>query len=264
MNKQISDVSFEIISKCPNNCIHCSSCSSMFRSDIFSLDEIKRIIDELISFNVSRISLSGGEPFLHPDLMSIVEYVSSKKIVCDIYSAGIIIDNSGVHSISRNLLKTLKHKGLHRIMFNLQSINELIYNDIMGTIGQQRYVFESINNALKENIEIELHVVPMKLNLNEIDTILNYACEHKIKQVSFLRLVKHGRAYSNDIELDEKTQLQLSKNLKELTKKYNNIRIGIPLTQEHLNCACHAIKNKLYIKYDGCMYGCEAFKPLMT
>lgn len=260
MKKTISDVSFEILSKCPNNCIHCSSCSSMDRLDIFHLDEIKRIVDELKEFNVERICLSGGEPFLHPNLVDIVKYISSHDIICDVYSAGIIKDKLGVYSLNRSLLKTLKDNGLHRIMFNLQAINELVYDSIMKTVGQQKYVLQSIDNAIAENIETELHVVPMKLNYREIDNLLEYAHKHTIKQVSFLRLVKHGRALNNDIELDEEKELEISTYLKNLTSKYSNIRLGIPLTQGNIECACHAIKNKLYIKYDGCMYGCEAFK----
>lgn len=260
MAKKITDVSFEILSKCPNNCIHCSSCSSMERTDIFHLEEIKRIISELKEFKVERICLSGGEPFLHPNLVDIVEYISLQGIICDIYSAGIIKDELKICSLSRDLLKTLKGKGLHRIMFNLQALDENIYDTIMGTKGQQRYVLESIDNAIAENIEIELHVVPMKLNYGEIDKLLDYAQIHRIEQISFLRLVKHGRALNNDIGLNEEKEFELSAYLKGMMPKYKNIRIGIPLTNGKINCACHAIKNKLYIKYDGCMYGCEAFK----
>lgn len=260
MSKKIVDVSFEILSKCPNKCIHCSSCSSMECSDIFHLDEIKRIIDELKELNVERICLSGGEPFLHPNLIDIVEYISLQGIVCDIYTAGIIKDKFKSCSLSSKLLKTLKNKGLHRIMFNVQAIDENIYNSIMGTKEQQQYLFESIDNAIAEGVEVELHVVPMKLNYSEIDKILDYAQKHQIKQVSFLRLVRHGRAVNNDIGLSEKKEIELATYLQDLTSKYNNIRIGIPLSSSKINCACHAIKNKLYIKYDGCMYGCEAFK----
>lgn len=40
----------------------------------------------------------------------------------------------------------------------------------------------------------------------------------------------------------------------------NKIRIGIPLQREGSDCCCYAGKNKLCIRYDGKVFGCETFK----
>lgn len=79
---------FHITNKCNMNCPGCYSrdfrdnCSP----DYLNLEQIKRILDNLCSANVSTIILSGGEPFLRDDLLEILHYIKHekhfKKVVC--------------------------------------------------------------------------------------------------------------------------------------------------------------------------------------
>jgi len=256
----IKDVSFEILSKCPNNCLHCSSRSSMKSLDIFSLDEVRNIIEQLTKLSVERICISGGEPFLHSDLLAIVEIIIKSGITCDIYSAGIIKNDSETFAISKDMLIKLKQIGLNRIMFNVQAIDEDKYNLIMGTKGQQQHLFASIRNSIESGIETEIHFVPMTHNIDQIDKVLAYADNSNVKQVSFLKLVNHGRAKNNALELSIQEENELRIKLAKLAESNPKIRIGIPLTNGKTVCGCHAINHKIYIKYDGGVYGCEAFK----
>ncbi|MEG0799047.1 MAG: hypothetical protein RSG51_01275 [Bacilli bacterium] len=44
----IKDLCFEIIQKCPNNCLFCSSCSSIEKENIISFKVFKETIDHLM------------------------------------------------------------------------------------------------------------------------------------------------------------------------------------------------------------------------
>jgi len=258
----IYDVSFEILSKCPNNCLYCSSGSNIDKQEKFSFDKIQDIIEQLVKLPVKRICLSGGEPFLRQDLLAIVETVTKNKIICDIYSAGVIKDDSGVSAISRDMLIKLKEKGLNSIMFNLQAFDEAKYDLIMATKGNQPYLFTSIKNTVESGVATEIHFVPMTHNVDQIDKILAFADSQNIKQVSFLKLVNHGRAKENTLGLSIQKENEVCIKLAKLAESNPKIRIGIPLTSSNVSCECHAISDKIYIKYDGSVYGCEAFKYL--
>jgi len=254
------DVSFEILSKCPNNCLYCSSRSSMECQEEFSFNKILDIIKQLVELPVKRICLSGGEPFLRQDLPDIVETIAKNGIICDIYSAGVIKDNSGVSAVSKDMLIKLKEKGLNRIMFNLQAFDEAKYNLITATKGNQPYLFTSIRNTVESGVDTEIHFVPMTHNADQIDKILAFADNQNVKQVSFLKLVNHGRAEDNKLELSIQKENEVRIKLAKLAESNPKIRIGIPLTSGNVCCECHAINEKIYIKYDGSVYGCEAFK----
>lgn len=165
-----------------------------------------------------------------------------------------------VDSIQQELLQQLYSVAVDKIIFDLPAINEAIYNKFMGTSGYQKFVFESINKAQNIGICTEIHFVPTKINLDEIDNIVKFAERAGVNKVSFLGLVPHGRAANNTEELvldaDENEKLKLK--LEAINN--NKIRIGIPLQREGSDCCCYAGKNKLCIRYDGKVFGCETFK----
>ena len=86
----LKDLCFEVIHTCPNNCKFCSSNSSIGATKIISLEDFKRTINHfMINGGIEEISISGGEPFLHPDLMEMVRFCKSLNIRTVIFTSGI-------------------------------------------------------------------------------------------------------------------------------------------------------------------------------
>ena len=256
----IKDISFEITQKCLNNCLHCSSCSSRLCAQQIDLETICKTIDDMPKLGVERVCLSGGEPFLHKDLKSIVSHIKQLGMDANIYSSGIIESEGKATYISLTQFETLKHLGLSKIMFNVQSPDETTYDKITGTKGHFSILKQSINNAVNAEIYTEIHFVPMKLNINDIDSIIKFSEDMDINKVSFLKMVPHGRAKENQnlLQLSSDETLCLKQKLYNINSE--KIRIGIPLSVRFGSDFCHAASSKLYIKFDGTVYGCEAFK----
>lgn len=256
----IKDISFEITQRCLNNCVHCSSCSSNLCKQYIDYVTVCKTIDDMPEMGVERVCLSGGEPFLHKDLEKIVSYIRKLGMETNIYSSGITEIDENITYISTEKLKELKRRGLSRIMFNLQSCEATRYDKIMGTEGRFDIVKQSIKNAVEEGIYTEIHFVPMKINVSDIDGVVELARKMHVNKVSFLKLVPHGRAAENRclIQLSEEENIKLRKKLNKI--KSDAIRIGIPLSLDFDSDFCHAASSKLYIKFDGTVYGCEAFK----
>jgi len=86
----LKDLCFEIIQTCPNNCLFCSSCASIDKDKKIELDLFKKTIDHLIDLGgIEEISISGGEPFLHPDLFEMIKYCKEKGIRVVLFTSGI-------------------------------------------------------------------------------------------------------------------------------------------------------------------------------
>lgn len=256
----IKDISFEITQKCLNNCLHCSSCSNRLCEQQIDLETIYTTIDDMPKLGVERVCLSGGEPFLHKDLESIVSHIGQLGLEVNIYSSGVIENEGKVTSISSTKFKALKQLGLSKIMFNVQSSDEKTYNLITGTEGHFPLLKQSIRNAISADLYTEIHFVPMKLNIKDINNVMHFSKDMGIKKVSFLKLVPHGRAKENQslLQLSSDETIHLKQSLNNITSE--NIRIGIPLSVRYESDFCHAASSKLYIKFDGTVYGCEAFK----
>ena len=79
-----------MIQTCPNNCKFCSSNSSREAKTIISFEQFEKTIKYFVgNGGVQELSISGGEPFLHPDLMKMVEFCKSKGIRTVVFTSGI-------------------------------------------------------------------------------------------------------------------------------------------------------------------------------
>lgn len=86
----LKDLCFEIIQKCPNNCIFCSSCAGIDKENIISLEMFKKTIDYFVStFGVRELSISGGEPLMHPNLFEMIAYAKRNNIKTILFTSGI-------------------------------------------------------------------------------------------------------------------------------------------------------------------------------
>lgn len=252
-------ISIEIIQKCPNKCIYCSSLSCEDSKHIISINKLKEIVDSAKKLNAYMISLSGGEPFEHGGLLEIVEYIKSKSIKVYVYTSGIMTKQGKAGSLDKDLLRRLAEIKVDKLIFNLPAISEDTYNKIMNTNGYQKFVIESIKKSKELGIYTEIHFVTNKLNIHDIENVVQFINAEGIDKISFLRLVLHGRALENrDILYLDKDSIEMLK-IKLNKIKGSNIRIGVPL-QLRTNEGCYAVKDKLCIRYDGLVFGCETFK----
>lgn len=86
----VKDLCFEIIEKCPNECKFCSSNSCYSKEKIISLEDFKKVIDYFMSEGgIGELSISGGEPFLHPDLFEMIKYAKSYGIRTVLFTSGV-------------------------------------------------------------------------------------------------------------------------------------------------------------------------------
>lgn len=257
------EISLEIIRKCPNNCLHCSSCSNERCTEILPYEIFEGVVSDAAKLGAKTICLSGGEPFLHKDIVKMVDFISSLGMECYIYTSGIFLNADGKRTaLPAETLRAIK-ESVTKLIFNVEAATEHTYDKIMGTHGCFDIMGQSIRNTVSLGICAEAHLVPMALNIQEIPDVVALCSRMGVSKISFLRLVLHGRAAQNKEELAlSKTKLKkLKERLIELQAADNiNIRIGVPLSLETDCHRCEAAMGKINIRYDGQVFPCEVFK----
>lgn len=258
----LKEISIEIIRKCPNNCLHCSSMSNRHCVEYMPLEKFKEVVIDAAELGAKTICFSGGEPFLHSEIEEMVNFVFNKGLNCYIYTSGIVFSNNTFTSISTEFLSRVRNN-VSKLIFNLEAAKESTYDMIMGTKGCFSKVKQSIMNANNCNITTEIHFVPMKPNMSEIKDVVELSEKLGVSKISFLRLVVHGRAQRNKdiIALTNEEYKNIKEELKTLQSESKiSIRIGVPLSDGNTCYKCEAAKGKLNIKYDGTVFPCEVFK----
>lgn len=259
---RLKEITIEITQRCPNFCIHCSSLSFLSSRTQLTLDEIKCVIDDAVLLGAELICISGGEPFLHPQIVDIVRYIHSKQVHCNIYTSGIVHDGISFLSLTETLLYSIQ--GLvDKLIFNIEAADNELYERIMGVSDGLELMQASVMRALRYGFVIESHTVLMKSNISSLPQIMALGNSLGISKMSFLRLVMQGRTVDNkELTYLTEEEIFIAKELiKSASRDYNvSIRLGIPLSKctEKINCMAGTVK--LNIRYDGNVYPCEAFK----
>ena len=113
--------------------VMCADCYSLDRDFVKSLDEVKAEIDlGMQKRNLESISLLGGEPTLHPDIVEIVKYVKSKRLTCILLTNGLKF----LQDKTDSQLDALLTAGLDRVLVHMDE-------------GQQ-HVHESVDEARQD------------------------------------------------------------------------------------------------------------------
>ena len=262
----LHEITIEVTQRCPNKCIYCSSLSDATKTQYLDYETICRVVDDAKSLGAKSVSLSGGEPFLHSDIVKIAEFINLRGMTCLLYSSGIVLSKDGTPaSVPADTLESIKGK-VSKLIVNIEAADETTYNRIMGTsFGGFELMQDSVRKAIKAGITVEAHVVPMKLNIQQLPKIMALCDQLGVSRVSFLRLVVQGRAYEHKSEiLLSEDDVVFAKNLvvTHAPQYQGAIRFGIPFGECTHRINCMTGTSKLDIRYDGKVYPCEAFKDM--
>lgn len=259
----LNEISIEILQRCPNRCIYCSSHSNPQATHIIPLEIIKRVIDDAKSLGCNTVCLSGGEPFLHPQILDIISYIAKQQLTCYVYTSGIYMKDEVYSSLPNEYIEAIRGM-VAKVIFNVEADTSALYDQIMGTdVGGFDMMKKSINDCVSSGLVVEAHVVPMQVNFKHLKSIFEMCYQLGVSKVSILRLVLQGRALENLslVKLSGEDRREVTKLIKALNEAYKGkVRIGLPYSDSNCRIYCKAASDKINVRYDGNVYPCEVFK----
>lgn len=210
--------SIQITDKCNCSCHYCYNDSNIKRSFINSSDFFY-IVDDLVKNNVFRISIEGGEPFLHPNALEFIDYIEKSGISFTIITNASLITNE----IS-SFLNTLVNG---EIIVSLDSIEERIHN---STRSNYNDVIKGIENLIDSGVIFGINTVISKFNIDTCHQIISHFYP-AVKKFSYLRLIprkKDDELISSLLQYSEEQINNLEINLLRFKNKYTDIKIESP------------------------------------
>lgn len=259
----LSEISIEILQRCPNRCIYCSSHSNPQATHLIPFEIIKNIIDDAKSLGCNTVCLSGGEPFLHPQILDIISYIAKQQLICYVYTSGIYMKDEVYSSLPNEYIEAIRGM-VDKVIFNVEADSSALYDQIMGTdVGGFDMMKKSISDCVSSGLVVETHVVPMQVNFKHLKSIFEMCYQLGVSKVSILRLVLQGRALENLslVKLTGEDSREVTKLIKALKEAYKGkVRIGLPYSDSNCRIYCKAASDKINVRYDGNVYPCEVFK----
>jgi MoaA/NifB/PqqE/SkfB family radical SAM enzyme len=180
-------IAFEITHRCNLRCKTCwfwgehGKYSQGGNFEIMSLDEIKNFIDSIASFRPYFL-LTGGEPFLYPNIEEVVRYASSRGLFVGLITNGML----GTEKNIKNVLDA----GLNFITVSLDSPQKTVHNNIRGNKNSFDNAIKTLRTLKRLKGTRHFPITPInltvsKFNYRQLNGILKIAQKAGINVLQF-------------------------------------------------------------------------------
>ena len=190
-NRKINYLRISITDRCNFNCKYCvpkGPSLQVSHDKIASYEEILKLVDVAVDLGITKIRITGGEPFVRKGIFNFLEQLCQIKELNDIS----ITTNASL--LTHEKLKRLWDMGIRRLNFSLDTLNSDKFSYITGK-DQFNKVFDTILFANKVGFSpIKINAVILKdINDNEICDLAAISIEHPF-QIRFIEYMPMGNA----------------------------------------------------------------------
>ena len=193
----------EITSQCNMRCLHCYNDSGELQEEI-SMRAFNNIIADLEENEGLTVTLSGGEPLLHPRIWDFIKAIKDKN-----FGNALMITNATL--IDENVAKKIVQANIS-IQVSINGSCAETHDKLCGNGSFQR-TLRGIDNLLAMNYHDNIIVRCMLSNFNKNDILpfINMAVEKGIKNIIIAPLTLIGRSMNNAegmyLNLAEKSEI---------------------------------------------------------
>ncbi len=196
-NRQVNYVRLSVTDRCDFRCVYCMAEEMKFlpRAEILSLEELEQVAQAFVGLGVSKIRLTGGEPLIRHNVMSLIKNIGQLDGLNDL-----TLTTNGSQLEKR--AQQLRDYGVKRINISIDSLQPDRFQTITRT-GDLNQVLKGIDAAIATGFKkIKLNSVILKgRNDDEILNLVNFARDKKV-DISFIEemplglIDEHNRALS--------------------------------------------------------------------
>jgi len=157
----LREVHWAITGRCNLNCRHCFMEAPAGRYPEPSLAELERTVQQIARANAAFVSLTGGEPLLHPDIRRLIELLSESGIAINqIVTNGTLLDDTFLA-----FLRSLDQKPAFQISFDGAGRHDRM----RGAAGAEKAALDAIGRCVSEGF---LTAVTSVFSRENIDSLL--------------------------------------------------------------------------------------------
>lgn len=180
----ISSLQFELSSRCNERCIHCYIPNDKKNHGFdMPLVKVKSILDEFATMGGIHVTLSGGEAFLHKDIVEIAQYCREKDLMITILSNLIAIKDEQIEQ--------LKDLNISLVQVSLYSMDPEKHDMITTVKGSFEKTKKAIEKLVAADIPLQISCPIMKANKEGYSEVLEYAKSLKVKaQTDYIMMAR--------------------------------------------------------------------------
>ena len=175
--------------RCNLACRHCYSDSTASRYDEMSTEEAVAFIDDIATFGSPALLLSGGEPFMRPDLMEVLGEARQRGLPVTLSTNGTLIDPGRARQVAD---ANVRYVGI--------SIDgrQQEHDAFRGRRGAYRRSMAGIAALKEEGVRVGARVTLTATSIAVLPEIFAMIERERIDRVCFYHLVPAGRGVTQE------------------------------------------------------------------
>jgi len=254
-NRETPDIlDLQITTKCNMACKFCYANIDQNKGVNLDYKQIKKILDFAKKSGICFVSITGGEPTLHPQFSQIVNYIKAKGFILHLNTNGTVIN--------KKILDTLKNTNDFGISFD--SVDARDFEFLRGKNKTNR-VMTNIKKVLATGLSPTIVVVVNTININSLFILVNRLKKIGIKKIKLNYLLPIGRGKSAKkltVSYQEyiKAYKKLCSTYPSMTLLFDSLmfsfRFGQAMKKEKDTISCSAFDKRISIDALGNVNGC--------
>lgn len=248
--RKMTYLRLSLTSRCQLKCTYCQpkkqyTCCG---DQSLTLEEMVQLVKSFVHLGVTKVRLTGGEPLLYPEIISLIRQIRGIKGLKEI-----TLTTNGL--LLQRQAKALKEAGLHRVNISLDTLKPAVYQELTGVDGLEQ-VLEGIQTAIEVGLTpVRLNVVLLKgVNDGELSEFIQWTKRVPV-DIRFIELMPIGEGInlqqhymSTEEALEPYPMLEPIPTDGNSVARYYKIagamgRIGtIPAVSEHFCHQCNRIR----------------------
>lgn len=171
--RAITYVRVSVTDRCDFRCVYCMAEDMTFlpKKDILSLEELDRLCSAFVAKGVRKLRLTGGEPLVRKNVMSLIQSLSRHLDSGDLDELTLTTNGSQLARFAGELAKA----GVKRVNVSVDTLDPEKFKRITRW-GDLEKVKRGIAAAQAAGLRIKINVVALKgVNEDEIDDMIGWA-----------------------------------------------------------------------------------------
>lgn len=166
-----TSIHVEIASECNERCIHCYI-PHEFKQDLMDENLFNLVLSQAIELNLLHITISGGEPMLHPRFIDFMRKCREADMSVNILSNLILLNNE--------MIEEMKLNPLLSVQTSIYSMQENIHDGITHQKGSLNKTVASVIKLIENHIPVQISCPILKNNVNSYRKVKEWAVKHNI------------------------------------------------------------------------------------
>lgn len=250
-------ITLNIIDNCPLQCTYCIADASEIQPELnmLSFSKIKELLDESKSLGARILTLTGGEPILHPNIFDIIKYA---------YDIGFykVLTSTKATLITKDVALKLRQAGLKEIQVSIDSNDAEIYEKLVGKTNTYSKMIQGLYNLMYFGFNVQVKAVVTINNINYVPQLCEDMLYNGVHNISAEIVIPTGKAVKD--MMPSQTQINNLEDKLKIIQEKRNLNYEILKYREFGKPGkCSGAISSIAIFSNGDVALCERIRPLL-